>query len=595
MTFVATMKKVEPDNVELLTLWHLFFAQNHPDFFKSLAARQIFVNRLLTNLYGHYAATYQKFATRMARISTLLYQFRAARQAMDEVDVFIRLNSRPRFDDAPTCWHHRFVTTCPDYAKCTLVQKKHIGAGARKSIVVQLVLRGGLSLRIHMSAPSANNVGGPRQVTCEISNKEHVVVDIDDLLVSHTFKDMCEKLGLEGHDEYPGVFPVRDISSHVFMTVIAWCKEHKGLPDPVIEKDAVTQVVKWLDLSPTHHGRQPARHSVSLPGHCQAIATLMKGKGPGEVRLILRQRSDLSWDDIKEIFDRNPWLEERYERGADVEEPIHIPAEVLVTILEKLPRSDIERFQLVSSQFLDVVLGNQKPLRKLSAERGPLTSVNVQLGTTLDSYHDVGPVDEVRYFCRSVDSFAQRLKFCRVRKLRTPYRDEFSDALLKAPVPLKRAWKDATFDAFLRCFSSDEQFRFAFTEVFMCKEVRLIAFQEASFLPQPFLRLPGIWQCSVLEIGYGIRGQQASDIREWLEGGAPKQLVIRNGAIAGGFERLVDALKTTFLEADHPQAYKVRIRFVRQSQTTQHLWDDKTKENLEIRMDGDDDLIVERK
>ncbi|KAH7707201.1 hypothetical protein AAVH_25552 [Aphelenchoides avenae] len=123
LTFVATMKKVEPDNVELLTLWHLFFAQTHPDFFESLAARQIFVNRLLTNLYGHYAATYQKFATRMARISTLLYQFRATRQAMDEVDVFIRLNSRPRFSDAPACWHHRFVTTCPDYANCTLVQK----------------------------------------------------------------------------------------------------------------------------------------------------------------------------------------------------------------------------------------------------------------------------------------------------------------------------------------------------------------------------------------------------------------------------------------------------------------------------------------
>ncbi|KAH7698123.1 SKP1 component, partial [Aphelenchoides avenae] len=176
-----------------------------------------------------------------------------------------------------------------------------------------------------MSAPNAKNIGGPRQVTCEISNKEHVVVDIDVLRVSHTFSKMCEELGLKEEDEFPGVFPVRDISSHVFRKIVAWCKAHKGLPEPVIEKDAFTQEVKWLELTsyeqrflrcvpvPALFELITAANYLHIPSlyhcACQAVAALIKGKSPVDVRLILRQRSDLSKEDVKEIVDGNPWLE----------------------------------------------------------------------------------------------------------------------------------------------------------------------------------------------------------------------------------------------------------------------------------------------
>ncbi|KAH7705484.1 cytosolic glycoprotein FP21 [Aphelenchoides avenae] len=206
-----------------------------------------------------------------------------------------------------------------------------------------------------------------------------------------------------------------------------------SLSEPVIEKDAVTQEVKWLDLTPYEQQFLnipapalleivTAANYLDIPSHyhsaCQAIAALIKGKRPGEVRLILRQRNDLVWNDTKEIVHLSPWLDTYYEREANIEEPIHIPAEVLVTILEKLSRADIERFQLVSSQFLDVILDNQNPLRKLSEERGPLTPVDVELGSTLHSYQDVVPVDGLGDFCQSVVGLAQRLKFCRVSKMR---------------------------------------------------------------------------------------------------------------------------------------------------------------------------------
>ncbi|KAH7712993.1 hypothetical protein AAVH_19664 [Aphelenchoides avenae] len=212
-----------------------------------------------------------------------------------------------------------------------------------------------------MSAPNSNNVGGPRQVTCVTSDKDHIVVDIDVLLVCHTFSKM-------------------DISSEVFKKVIAWCKEHKGLPEPVIEKDAFTQAVKWLALTPYE------QQFLERSGPIAAIAALVKGKSTAKVRLILRQHCVLITDDITEIYDQSSFLEERLKRDVRIEEPIYwpeaedrsppevldIPVEVLVTILKKLPRADIERFQLASYTLYTIILDNQKPLRKLSEERGPL-------------------------------------------------------------------------------------------------------------------------------------------------------------------------------------------------------------------------------
>lgn len=42
---------------------------------------------------------------------------------------------------------------------------------------------------------------------------------------------------------------------------------------------------------------------------CQAIAALIKDKGPTDIRHILRQKGGLSLSDYADIRDRNPWLD----------------------------------------------------------------------------------------------------------------------------------------------------------------------------------------------------------------------------------------------------------------------------------------------
>ena len=79
-----------------------------------------------------------------------------------------------------------------------------------------------------MSPSTVNKAAGPRQVTCQTSENDQLPVELNLLLLSRTFKNMYGDLGLEEHDEFPGVFPVKAVNSRTFYKVIDWCKEHKG-------------------------------------------------------------------------------------------------------------------------------------------------------------------------------------------------------------------------------------------------------------------------------------------------------------------------------------------------------------------------------
>ena len=103
-------------------------------------------------------------------------------------------------------------------------------------------------------------------------------------------------------------------------------------------------------------------------------------------------------------------------------------------------------------------------------------------------------------------------------------------------------------------------FKFAFSELLLCKEIVLQEPKPARFLPDSLLRLPAILRCNSLDIGYlpGFRldlrrmwySLKADDVVAWLEHERPeewsgelKQLVIAGHAIRGGFMELVNALK----------------------------------------------------
>ncbi|KAH7698000.1 Protein SKR-1 protein, partial [Aphelenchoides avenae] len=287
-----------------------------------------------------------------------------------------------------------------------------------------------------MSTLNVNNAAAPRQVTCETSGNDQVLVDLSVLRVSGTFKRMYDDLGLEDHDLFPGVFPVKTVSTRIFKRMIDWCKEHKAEPKPIIEKDPLTQQCKWFTLANSEHGffNKPIPDLVELATAadyldiprlyhyaCQSIAARIKGKPPGKICEILLQNCDLDDAQIGKVLDDNPWLDRLgASPRAPMENAVFIPDEVLVTVCEKLPRTDLERLQLVSTQFSTVIESSSA----LSARQGP---VRVVIMLEFGAYFDGSPFsqatrvllrDGTSVTCTDFKELAKRVKFATVQQLR---------------------------------------------------------------------------------------------------------------------------------------------------------------------------------
>ncbi|KAH7724050.1 hypothetical protein AAVH_08488 [Aphelenchoides avenae] len=143
-------------------------------------------------------------------------------------------------------------------------------------------------------------------------------------------------LGLEKQDVFPGVFPVTTISTCTFKKVIEGCKAHK---EPVMEEDPLTQECKRS--IPTENDKNVV----------DAIVASIKDKHPAELCKLLQQYCDLDGDRIEEIYADNPLLWSVLPGARNV-----------VTVFEKLPREDLdlERLQLVSTQFDDVIVSSSE-------------------------------------------------------------------------------------------------------------------------------------------------------------------------------------------------------------------------------------------
>ncbi|KAH7698527.1 Protein SKR-1 protein, partial [Aphelenchoides avenae] len=431
---------------------------------------------------------------------------------------------------------------------------------------------------------AASNAARTRIVRCKTADDQHILVGLDVLRLSHAFADMYDDLGLGEHEDFPEIVSVRNVDLRVFIRVIDWCVEHKGEAEPIVEKDAFTQEEEWFEFSDF----EQQFLSVPVPELLElieaadylgirirqilhqtgerievasfldirnlyeygrrAVGALIKGKRPLKARQFLHQFGNLRTDDIDRILACNPWLGSRAEfqdQFVDVPEPLYIPAEVLVKVFQKLPR-DIERLQLVSRYFHDVIVKSSK----LSEKRGPLRPVNVTLGLNLQDGHFVTPVGEdPGVICFDQESLGEYLKFCTVWSLRISWdaHDVLNDEVLASLGPLKPAWKNATVDVPLDCFSSKAAFEFAFTEVFICKKIRI--YGTACFEPQFFMRLPAILHCNRLNASSLNHLLAVNDIVEWLERDKPERwdkptyLEVHHSKIIEGEAELVEALK----------------------------------------------------
>ncbi|KAH7711042.1 S-phase kinase-associated protein 1A [Aphelenchoides avenae] len=482
-----------------------------------------------------------------------------------------------------------------------------------------------------MSASNANNGAGTLRVTCETSDGDQIPVDLDELRLSHTFKKMYDDLGLQEHDAFPGVFPVRTVSTRVFRKVIDWCEEHKDAPEPVIEKDPLTQECKWFTFTESERRFFDewvvlellelimAANYLDIPRlyhyACQSVADRIKGMPPRAICETLQQRCDLDQAQIRKILDDNPWLKWPGALPcASIENAIFIPNEVLLTIFEKLPREDLDRLQLVSTQFHDVIVSSTE----LSEQQGPLRVVpklDVIKLEFVAYWYDYFPQkigivlrDGTRLTSTDCQDLAKRLKFAIVQKLRLGHVYQAAIRDLSALLPVKWAWKNATVEAFVECFPSSAEFEFAFTELLLCKEIVLDRERPSLLSWSPlYMRLPAIVACNKLDISrLNLPGDriQPTDVVEWLEHenpperkwSEPRHLTLHEDGVTGGIDGLLTVLKTSFSASSSLNPYVLRILLPFHRRTMhEELANETTHELLTIHAEpADHYLLVKR-
>ncbi|KAH7717340.1 hypothetical protein AAVH_15203 [Aphelenchoides avenae] len=287
------------------------------------------------------------------------------------------------------------------------------------------------------------------------------------------------------------------------------------------------------------------------------------------------------------------------ESGKLKSNPIFIPNEVLVTVFEKLPREDLERLQLVSTQFNGIIVSSSK----LSEQQGPLRVMAMRI--------DVWLLDGRKVTCADYEDLAKRLKFATVLKMRADH-----GALCGADVqdlspllPVKSAWNNATatVEASMACFPFSAVFEFAFTQLFMCKEIIVDRghYSRINSL-RPHMRLPAIMSCNTLDISrLNLNGDLVlpADVVEWLEHevapenkwSEPREIILHEGGITGRIHELLTALKTAFLSSSSPKSYVVRILLSWDGDDmNDELANDKTHEVLSIRTEQNKVVLVKR-
>uniref|UniRef100_A0A915D576 Skp1-related protein n=1 Tax=Ditylenchus dipsaci TaxID=166011 RepID=A0A915D576_9BILA len=169
------------------------------------------------------------------------------------------------------------------------------------------------------STPSAH---GPGQVTVKTQDGELFQVELAVISQSKTFSQMYEDLNLAEGDQFE--FPIPAVTSKVFEKVLQWCKDHVGLPEPVIQEDPATRERIWFKLNDAEKTfyNVPMEQIVELLlaanyldikslylYGCQTVAALMKNKSPEEVRELFQLEDDMTEEEKDTIRKENVWCQ----------------------------------------------------------------------------------------------------------------------------------------------------------------------------------------------------------------------------------------------------------------------------------------------
>jgi S-phase kinase-associated protein 1 len=162
---------------------------------------------------------------------------------------------------------------------------------------------------------------GLNTITLKSNDDKTFPVDVEIAKCSDMIKTLLENLGHD--DEKDNVVPLPNVSSHILEKVLEWAKHHKDDP-PVTEDDereARSDDIKAWDANFLKMDQATLFEVILAANYldikplldltCKAVANMIKGKTPEEIRKLFNIVNDFDPAEEEQIRKENEWCEEK--------------------------------------------------------------------------------------------------------------------------------------------------------------------------------------------------------------------------------------------------------------------------------------------
>ncbi|MCH82541.1 SKP1-like protein 1B-like [Trifolium medium] len=149
-----------------------------------------------------------------------------------------------------------------------------------------------------------------KKITLKCSDGETFEIDEAVVLESQTIKYMIEDNCADS-----GI-PLPNVTGKIMAKVIEYCKKHVEVASPEEEKPKEDDLKEWdsefikVDQATLYHLILAANYlniKNLLDLTCQAVADMVKGKTPEEIRMVFNIKNDFTPEEEEEVRRENQW------------------------------------------------------------------------------------------------------------------------------------------------------------------------------------------------------------------------------------------------------------------------------------------------
>ncbi|PIC32119.1 hypothetical protein B9Z55_012574 [Caenorhabditis nigoni] len=159
-----------------------------------------------------------------------------------------------------------------------------------------------------------------RMIKISSSDNEIFTVPREVIRLSTTINTLLQDLGFDDNDSNDAdPIPVQNVSTPILKKVISWCQYHYQDAAPTDDQKRTDDIASWdVEFLKVDQGTLfeiiLAANYMDIKGlldvSCKAVANMIKGKSPDEIRRTFNIKNDFTPEEEEQIRKENAWCED---------------------------------------------------------------------------------------------------------------------------------------------------------------------------------------------------------------------------------------------------------------------------------------------